>query len=44
MRLLFKTAFYMEWGAQDLQKQEEIFAITGKRICYKLYPKTEAEI
>jgi hypothetical protein len=32
----------MEWEAQDLQ--EEIFAIPGKRICYKLYPKTEAAL
>lgn len=34
----------MEWKAQDLKKQEEIFATPGKRICYKVYPKTEAAI
>jgi hypothetical protein len=34
----------LEWKAQDLQKQEGVFALPQKRIHYKLYAKTEAAI
>jgi len=36
------TTVYLVWKTQDLQKQEAVSAIPGKRTGHKLYPKTEA--